>query len=287
MDRNNNGIQEWEQGDFDNDGDVELSDFGGGAGGGYQFKVPVGKVAVRHVPSERVGIGYAAGRRHGGHRHSGIGGPGRFPCPPPARLGRCARYALPDAGREQRCAALGDSRLFAGWRIDPEANGQPNATATGDDVSNADEDGVTGMSPLVSGGTATVLVEFRSDAGQTGVLDAWMDFNANGSWADLGERIATGLVLSPGPNTLSVAVPGTATPGTTYARFRLSPNGVSTFTGTGIAGAARTAVLHGEVEDYQVRIEPGRDSDWGDAPDTAGVPGPAPYPTLSIHNGAR
>ncbi len=130
-----------------------------------------------------------------------------------------------------------------GKLIDPESDGQPNLSATGDDLSSTDdEDGVLVTSPLVPGQIATVDV--IAPAG--GRLDAWIDFNANFSWADAGDRIFTSVPLTPGVNSLSFTVPASATPGQTYARFRLSKEGRLNFDGFG---------GDGEVEDYLVRIE--------------------------------
>jgi cytoskeletal protein CcmA (bactofilin family) len=171
-----------------------------------------------------------------------------------------------------------------GKRIDPEPDGQPNANATGDDLGapGDDEDGVAFLTPLTAGSPATVRVDFTSTMGLTGVLDAWLDFNADGDWDDAGERIFATQALAAGANFLSFLVPAGATPGPTFARFRLSPNGVSLPGGFGVS--SRTP-LHGEVEDYQVRLEGGQQQlDWGDAPDSPNV---AIYPTLAVHNGAR
>src|SRR2546425_687640 len=80
--------------------------------------------------------------------------------------------------------------FFLGSLIDAEPDGQPNATATGDDNNPAtadDEDGVQFTSPLIPGQTATVQVTTTMPSGTTGFLDAWIDFNANGSWADPGD----------------------------------------------------------------------------------------------------
>ena len=71
-----------------------------------------------------------------------------------------------------------------GARVDPEGNGQANGDATGDDIGapGDDEDGVTFLTPLIGGSPATVQVDFTSTMGLTGVLDAWIDFNADGDW---------------------------------------------------------------------------------------------------------
>ena len=78
-----------------------------------------------------------------------------------------------------------------------------------------------------------------------GLLDAWIDFNADGDWDDSGEKIISTQPLSTGRNRLYFTVPGSATLGTTMARFRFSMT-----PGLGVTGVAEV----GEVEDYVVEI---------------------------------
>jgi uncharacterized repeat protein (TIGR01451 family) len=150
-----------------------------------------------------------------------------------------------------------------GTTIDGEADGQPTTPADGD---GADEDGVT-FGPLDICSTATLPVSLVNTAAIANArLDAWIDFNGDGDWADAGERVANSLALVAGSNNVTVNVPCTALPGATYARLRLSGGGV-----TGVTGAA----INGEVEDYRVVL---RGTDYGDAPDT--------YRTLAASGGA-
>ena len=110
-----------------------------------------------------------------------------------------------------------------GALIDAEPDGQPNADATGDDIAALkDEDGVVFLNALTAGGTAQIQVTVST----TGRLDAWVDFNANFSWADPGERVFTAQAVSGGINNLSFAIPANAKPGDTFARFRYSRGGV-------------------------------------------------------------
>ncbi|MGA1235492.1 MAG: GEVED domain-containing protein [Limisphaerales bacterium] len=133
--------------------------------------------------------------------------------------------------------------FFLGSSVDVEGDGVPEALALGDDLANLDdEDGVTFTSPLVPGAGAAVRVE----ASSTGFLYAWVDFNANGSWADEGEQIFGGVLLSGGLNDLAFNVPADAVQGRTFARFRYTVQGRA----LGYTGAAPD----GEVEDYAVEI---------------------------------
>ena len=132
--------------------------------------------------------------------------------------------------------------VMMGASIDPEPDGQPDASATGDDNDgNDDEDGVTFLTPFVPGGTATVDISVTTP----GFIDAWLDWNGDGSWA--GEQILASAAVNAGVNTFGIPVPASAIPGlTTFARFRYSTYGGLNFTGSAVDG---------EVEDYKVLIE--------------------------------
>ena len=162
-------------------------------------------------------------------------------------------------------------RVFLGATVDPEWDGQPNATATGDDANGVpdDEDGVTLLTPLLSGQMGTVqVVAAMSNA----YLSAWIDFGADGSWAQAGDQIANNLMLPiAGPNLVIFPVPANAAVGSNvFARFRYST--AQNLSYTNVPGQ----VPNGEVEDYYWLINR---LDFGDAP--------SPYPTLLANNGAR
>jgi hypothetical protein len=157
--------------------------------------------------------------------------------------------------------------VFLGKLIDAELNGQPNATATGDDINGlADEDGVVLSGGfMVPGDWATAIVT----ASTNGFLSAWVDFQADGSWATPGDQIFTNLALPAGTNTLYFYVPTKAAQGSNvFARFRFSTMQITNFTGL---------ALDGEVEDYMWYVA---EVDYGDAPDPT-------FPTLHASNGAR
>jgi len=155
-----------------------------------------------------------------------------------------------------------------GVYIDAEPDGQPTFPADGDDINPAgapnDEDGVvflTNANPMHEGLPAQVQITVSMD----GFIDAWIDFEKNGDWANPIEQIFTSQPVTAGVNILSFNVPvglggGVANP-VTYARFRYSSTG-----GLSYVGKADD----GEVEDYQVLIEPELDNlgDLGDAPDS-------------------
>lgn len=110
-----------------------------------------------------------------------------------------------------------------------------------------DEDGVLFVTPIAAGTTAQVNVVAASD----GVLNAWVDFNRDGDFADAGEQIFTNRFLSTGSQTPSFTVPVSAVAGTSFARFRFS-DGTTDVLGLPIGPTGE--VRNGEVEDYQITI---------------------------------
>jgi hypothetical protein len=134
------------------------------------------------------------------------------------------------------------SGLTLGTTADPEADGVPTALADGDDTDawGDDEAGVTLSSTLIPNAGATAIV----NASAAGKLDAWVDFNRNGTF-DPAEQIATSVNVAAGNNNINFLVPGNAAAGVSYARFRLSTAGE--LQPTGVAN-------DGEVEDYRLTI---------------------------------
>ena len=147
-------------------------------------------------------------------------------------------------------SSLFSANLRIGTLTDNEFVSTLNATATGDDITGSDdEDGVmlaASYIPAVAG-TATVVV--TNSSGAAAYLNAWIDYNNNGSFADAGEQIATDTPVATGTmgasQTLNFTPPLTAIPGQRGARFRLTS--VTNPTPVGAAGS-------GEVEDAMVTI---------------------------------
>ncbi|WP_426247228.1 GEVED domain-containing protein [Nocardioides sp. LHG3406-4] len=143
--------------------------------------------------------------------------------------------------------------LFLGSEIDFDPNGQPGPGADGDDIDRiADEDGVEFNPGLgVAGGINLIQDGVQNDiaveSSSAGFLNAWVDFNQDGDFADAGERIASDRAVTAGPNAITMTVPATASQGATFARFRLT-------TQAGTATTPLGAAPDGEVEDYQVYI---------------------------------
>jgi len=149
-----------------------------------------------------------------------------------------------------RHAAVGP---LLGAGRDTEANGAPTPGATGDDTTGGDdEDGVSfGAIRVGALGRQATLTIANAPGGAK--LDAWIDFNRDGSWGGPGERIAHRLALAGGTAVVDFDVPSWAAPGTAISRFRLSTAG-----GLGPTGAA----ADGEVEDHAVTVQ----APLGDSP---------------------
>jgi uncharacterized repeat protein (TIGR01451 family) len=133
--------------------------------------------------------------------------------------------------------------LYLGATADPESDGQPEASAAGDDGDGTDdEDGITLPSAMPAGGTADVTVV----ASAPGLLNAWIDFDRDGAWTGPGEQVWTDVPVVAGSNQLSIQAPLSLSAGEAMARFRLNSSGG--LSPTGLA-------TDGEVEDHTVILE--------------------------------
>jgi uncharacterized repeat protein (TIGR01451 family) len=138
--------------------------------------------------------------------------------------------------------------FFLGGSVCADPNGSPSPTAEGDDDCGplVEEDGVF-VGPLWVGQPGSVQVT----ASAAGRLDGWIDWNADGAWADASEKIFHGQPLNAGLNNLSILAPAWATPTNgTFARVRFSTQGFLPFDGP---------APDGEVEDWKVSLAPAAD----------------------------
>jgi hypothetical protein len=142
---------------------------------------------------------------------------------------------------------------YLGASVDHEDVNQDSPGADGDDVNQSnglapsdDENGVS-FPALIPGQLATITVDVTNQGSGFAFLNAWIDWNGDGDFADAGEQI----IASPGlfifgtsTQNINVTVPANAILNAlTFARFRLG-NPV------GSAGAD----TFGEVEDYVIFI---------------------------------
>ena len=152
------------------------------------------------------------------------------------------------------------STIRLGALIDAEFSATKNTTATGDDITNlADEDGVV-LPAMTAGGTYSIPVTVTNTSGSTTFLNAWADFNNNGSFADAGEQFANNVNVATGQTnstiSQSITVPAAAVTGSNLGlRFRL--------TSTSSPGSTGTGGGNGEVEDYVANIA-APTTDFGD-----------------------
>jgi large repetitive protein len=140
-----------------------------------------------------------------------------------------------------------DNNLRLGGLLDFELDGQPNSTATGDDVVGLDdEDGVIFVRPIVAGDTQNVFrVNVTNNLTTSSFVSAWVDWNQDGDWNDAGEKVLSDVAGLRGSNDLRFSAPAGVTLGNTVARFRLSGR-------TGVGPTGFTEV--GEVEDYRISV---------------------------------
>ena len=157
----------------------------------------------------------------------------------------------PSSGLYTRYVVLGSI-------VDQESRTRFSAKADGDDKQeNDDEDGVT-FPELKVGTVVTIPVSATVYDASYGLLNAWFDWNGDGDFTDVGEKV-TGTplaIFASGVYNLTVNIPENAiTSHPTYARFRIGDN-----------SDAISENAWGEVEDYEVRIQ-GTDPKW----DTEGL----------------
>ncbi len=140
-----------------------------------------------------------------------------------------------------------------GTRVDPEADGQPTATANGDDLHGGDEDGLIDAASdlrLTEGTEPKVRLLVSPPLFGIAHLYGWIDYNQDGQFDDATERAYAEI---PGQNpahltraTLTFPTVPRGSAGKTYARFRISTDPS--------VQHANTWVQDGEVEDYAVEI---------------------------------
>jgi len=146
--------------------------------------------------------------------------------------------------------SIASSNLRMGALADTEYVSTRNATATGDDtVGSDDEEGVTMSAGYNLGSNSSLTVLTTNLTGTPAYLNAWVDWNNNGSFSDPGEQISTNVSIPSGTTasmqTVNFTVPLNAVPGGRGARFRLTD--VQNPTPLGAAGM-------GEVEDYLLNV---------------------------------
>ncbi|MCE2790698.1 MAG: GEVED domain-containing protein, partial [Saprospiraceae bacterium] len=184
------------------------------------------------------------------------------------------------SGMDSPPAAIVDAKLMLGGSVDAELDGLPGEGGEGDDkdpglvtfgTSNPagdDESGVDLITPMVPGNTATFRVNAINNRDSAAVLQAWVDFDGNGSF-ESDEQLTTGSFATQGATVpvggltdaeLSFTVPSDAKyyKGKAMTRFRLSRKG-------GLSGSSDAGTpLFGEVEDYAFELSKVSNVVWED-----------------------
>ena len=149
-------------------------------------------------------------------------------------------YATTLAGDGARHVIAGPWLGAAGQTPDAETNGQPALGAMGDDEDGSDDEDGASIPPLVRGEAASITLSVQ---GGGGVVQVWIDFDADGAWYD-SEEVFNGY-FPDGVHIISFAVPDDAAIGQSFARLRISRSG-------GLD--PDDGAPDGEVEDHEVRI---------------------------------
>jgi uncharacterized repeat protein (TIGR01451 family) len=155
------------------------------------------------------------------------------------------------SGFADASSAISAAIRLGGTATDSESSATKNSTATGDDTTGSDdEDGVT-FGSLRQGQPASVTVSRTNSSGSNVFLNAWVDFDNDGSMSGAGEQIISNVIIptgTSGSQVYSFAVPSNATVASVGARFR-----ITTTSNPGPTGASG----NGEVEDVVASIQPG------------------------------
>lgn len=141
-----------------------------------------------------------------------------------------------------------------GASIDPKTDGQPDATATGDDVDgNDDEDGVNRISGQEWTNDTNVGIDLTLNGSiPTGDVEIWIDWNGNGTF-EASEFYTFSDLPANAATTVTVTVPsaGTYTVGNPLAiRVRLFDDTNNAPGGNLDASDFGGPAVNGEVEDY-------------------------------------
>lgn len=169
-------------------------------------------------------------------------------------VGGCMDFG--DAPIDKKAFHIQAGELFLGALPGDIETSSHLGVALGDDKTDIDDEDGVKISHLILGTTQ----EFKAAVSGKGYLQAWIDFNGNGSFSDAGEQIALDIEdngagdLDPSVGTVNVSfsVPAGSTTDPIYARFRWSST-------TGLDSAE--IGYDGEIEDYPLTILSGGELD--------------------------
>ena len=150
-----------------------------------------------------------------------------------------ASYGTTFSNNGARHDLLG-STVFLGDSVDGESDAFLQPLSDDEADRKDDEDGIRFVTGFELGEPAIIIATASSDA----YLNAWIDWNQDGSFGD-DERVIAARFVAAGDNNLTITTPVWAQSGATWARFRLSST-----VDIGPTGG----VGDGEVEDYELRV---------------------------------
>ncbi|MEM1319214.1 MAG: FG-GAP-like repeat-containing protein [Bacteroidota bacterium] len=171
-------------------------------------------------------------------------------------------YTINPGGHTNNPAGVPFAPTRFGNLVDGDTTNFNTTNADGDDTDgNDDEDGITFIGGLnLNKNTTEQLSVTWSSNDRQGEIYGWIDFNGDGDFDDLSERVIDGFDVgsftsngSSGTNTFSYTVPNSAICGVTYARFTIQSDDDERGT-SGTFCSSGTINQDGEVEDYQVNI---------------------------------
>jgi uncharacterized repeat protein (TIGR01451 family) len=193
-----------------------------------------------------------------------------------------ASYGTPSHANTARTVYLGT--VAPDGDLGHAYNGTVTATNASDDdtddgtvtsgSADDDEDGVATFPTLNAFAGQPYTISVAATTTGTSYLVGYIDFNRDGVFGT-GEKSTTVTVSATGSSSVVFTTPTGMTPGTTYARFRISSTQTEAESATGTATS-------GEVEDYSLTILA---TDYGDAPDTTANTATGNYKTLSSDGG--
>ena len=135
-----------------------------------------------------------------------------------------------------------------GASVDADASLLNNATATGDDVNNTDDENGVTLTPLLPTGETTIVPVNIQNADR--LSQRMVRLECRRRFLDAGEQMITAQAVAVGPTNLNIAVPITAIIGPTFARFRVCTNNTALDNCNTPVGTVQS----GEVEDYQFTV---------------------------------
>ncbi len=132
--------------------------------------------------------------------------------------------------------------FMLGTSIDHEDDAATDATASAD---GAEEDGLAMPATITAGSPVTAVISVTNSIGVTARANMWIDWNGNGSFEDVGERLVNNSTVT-GSRSYTVTVPiGAVLNRPIGVRVRLSSLSL---------GSSIGAANDGEVEDYLLTV---------------------------------